>query len=458
MLSMRGLVLSMSLLLSLMPPLADAAEDGRTWLAGDHHVHSEWSVNWDESVSPPRPIRGGDSPYTRTDNARAAQIHGLKWMVHTDHGGPHHSAVTREYAWPALQAARKAVPGVIQFHGMEFDVPAGEHASLIFEPGPEEADQQFRIERDFNRRESLDQAARDTGADMIKALTHMQALQPRPLMFINHPSRTATAAGTWGEVTPQELRQWQDAAPGVLVGMEGAPGHQADRQTRGLYRNPAAPSLGGFDQMTSEVGGVWDTLLAEGRRFWITANSDAHRHAGIGGADFYPGEYSKTYVWARPQPADVLEGLREGRVFVVTGDLIEGLDMQLQAGESSAASGQTLQVRAGDPLTLRLQVWLPEAANFHNAHPQPHHIDVISGQAGADRPAMQVRTVTAAQWKREGRRLSMTVAVPVPKQRGFVRVRGTSTAQARPAPDTPGEDPWQDLWFYSNPIFIQVVD
>ena len=25
-----------------------------------------------------------------------------------------------------------------------------------------------------------------------------------------------------------------------------------------------------------------------------------------------------------------------------------------------------------------------------------------------------------------------------------------------PAPDEPGENPWHDLWFYSNPIFIEV--
>jgi hypothetical protein len=29
------------------------------WLAGDHHVHSRFSVGWDDSVDPPRPIVGG---------------------------------------------------------------------------------------------------------------------------------------------------------------------------------------------------------------------------------------------------------------------------------------------------------------------------------------------------------------------------------------------------------------
>lgn len=38
----------------------------------------------------------------------------------------------------------------------------------------------------------------------------------------------------------------------------------------------------------------------------------------------------------------------------------------------------------------------------------------------------------------------------------YVRVRGTSSADLEPAMDQPGEDPWSDLWFYSNPLFIDV--
>ncbi len=38
----------------------------------------------------------------------------------------------------------------------------------------------------------------------------------------------------------------------------------------------------------------------------------------------------------------------------------------------------------------------------------------------------------------------------------YIRVRGTSTQDTAPRMDTPGEDPWADLWFYSNPIFIEV--
>lgn len=434
-----------------------AADDGRRWLAGDHHVHSEWSVKWDESTQPATPIRGGDSPYSRSQNAMAAREHGLAWMVHTDHGGPNHSQVTLNQAWPALQKARKDVPEVIQFHGMEFDVPAAEHATLIIAPGEHEAQQQFDIERHYNLDELADNRSRDSEAFMLQALRHMQALTPQPLMFVNHPSRTATAPGVWGRVTPRELRAWQDAAPQVLVGMEGAPGHQADRSTRGLYRNASAPTYGGFDQMTAKVGGEWDAMLAQGRRFWITANSDAHRHRGIGGADFYPGEYSKTYVWARGQAQDVFEGLREGRMFVVTGDLINGLSLQLEASAQQASSGQTLKVAPGTRVALQVELSIPATANANNQRPQLQHVDVIHGRAGEHGPAMQVTTLTASDWQQRDGRVTFTVQLPPQQASGYVRLRGSSSGEREPLQDAPGDDPWQDLWFYSNPVFIDVA-
>jgi hypothetical protein len=36
----------------------------------------------------------------------------------------------------------------------------------------------------------------------------------------------------------------------------------------------------------------------------------------------------------------------------------------------------------------------------------------------------------------------------------FVRVRGTNTSVVSPQLDPPDIDPWSDLWFYGNPIFV----
>jgi len=444
------------------PMVSEAADDdaGRSWQAGDHHVHSEWSVDWDRRTTPPTPIRGGDSSYTRTHNARQALANGLTWVVHTDHGGPGHSAVTRDHAWPALLDARREVPGLIQFNGMEFDVPAGEHASLIIAPGPDEREQLVAIERDYGRSEPL-QGSRDDGQTMLDALVHMRSLPAPPLMFINHPARTATAMGRWGDVAPDELRAWHAAAPQVLVGMEGAPGHQATRVHRGLYRNADAPTLGGFDQMTATVGGIWDTLLSEGHRFWITASSDSHVNQRDGGSDFDPGQYSKTHVCARRDAEDILDGLRHGRMFAVTGDLIDALELRATANDDEARSatmGGTLSMSPGASMRVELRVRVPASANHAGRHPVLDHVElIVGGPGGGNGPVMQTRVFGASDWQVDGAWRSVSWVLPVPTRGGFVRARGSSTAEVTPLPDVPGEDPWQDLWFYSNPVFVEAV-
>ena len=343
-------------------PASTSGNTDRQWLAGDHHVHSEWSVDWDHSTMPPTPVRGGDSSYSRSHNAAQARAFGLRWMVHTDHGGPGHSAVTRNHAYPALLQARADVPEVIQFNGMEFDVPAGEHGSLIIAPGPQEMEQLVAAERDFSRSEPL-QGSRDTEAQMQAALAYLRDLSPAPLMFINHPSRTASGLGVWGEVSPEELRGWHAAAPKVLVGMEGAPGHQAIRSERGLYRNTDAPTMGGYDQMTAQVGGIWDQMLADGIRFWITANSDSHLNLRDDGRDYDPGEYSKTYVLARPDAEDILDGLRHGRMFTVTGDLINALEFKVTDGNVTGSMGDSVTLPASRPMQVEARIRKPTNAN-----------------------------------------------------------------------------------------------
>lgn len=454
-------LLAFACLPALAPAAAQDEDAGRRWLAGDHHVHSEWSVDWDHSTSPPTPIRGGDSPYSRSRNARQAEANGLAWMVHTDHGGPGHSRVTRDQAWPALEQARRDVPGLVQFHGMEFDVPGAEHASVVMVPGPREREELFVIERDYSRNEPLDGDTRDDGTLMLQALAHMRALPAPPLVFVNHPARTATAVAAWGEVEPEELLAWHDAAPHVLVGMEGAPGHQASPLHRGLYRNALAPTFGGFDQMVAHTGGVWDRMLVQGRRFWITATSDSHVNARDGGEDFDPGQYSKTYVWASDNAGDILDGLRAGRMFAVTGDLVDALELRVHAaGEParSASPGGTLVLPAAATMRIELRLRQPARPNANGQRPPLRHVEMIVGATDeAGRPYWQTRRFDPATWRADNGWLAMAWELPVPPRGGYVRVRGSSSPGPVPQADVPGEDPWQDLWFYSNPVFVETL-
>lgn len=140
-------------------PQVTEASDTRQWLAGDHHVHTHYSVRWDTSVFPPKPIIGGDAIYSIPLNAQMAAHHGLSWLVITDHGGPNRAKLALEQAYPELLASRKALPHILQFYGMEFDVPGnspgGRHATFIMPKRPSEAQQLYDIESKYNGRQGM---------------------------------------------------------------------------------------------------------------------------------------------------------------------------------------------------------------------------------------------------------------------------------------------------------------
>jgi hypothetical protein len=444
---------------------------GRQWLPGDHHIHSEYSADYEADPASPQtapiPLLGKDGRYSITKNAQMARQFGLRWMVSTDHGGPNHSKLNFEQAWPEVKRARAAVPEMLIFYGMEFDTPAGDHSSLIIPFTGDERAQLRAIESGFSKREPWPaNKAWDTESRMIDALKLMRDQVAPPVLIANHPSRSATAPFAWGQYAPAEFRNWHDTAPRVAIGMEGAPGHQASGLkpggSRGGYRN--APTMGGFDQMTATLGGFWDSMLAEGRMWFITATSDSHANWRDGGNDFWPGEYAKTYVQARADHGDIIDGLRAGRIFVTTGDLVSEVDVIASSGGRQAGIGGTLTARRGRPVDVTIRVRDPAAANPAGRTPAVARIDLITGpitgpaaNRNTDRaPGARVaRRFTAADWRREGEVLTMTHRLSV--EGSFtLRVRGASTAELEPQADPKGEDPWADLWFYANPIFITV--
>ena len=462
---------------------APAAE--REWLAGDSHIHSHWSTGYDYRTSPPTPIKGRDAdystPYSTPRNAAMARRFGLRWMVTTDHGGPYHSKVNLEQAHRELTLSRELVPEVLQFYGMELNMPGMDHHTLIIPRAEDEASVLHEIESRFDADEDWARPPdprRRSAALRRQALAHMQALDRLPILFANHPSRTARGIGLYGFDEPWEIRENNDLAPDVYRGMEGAPGHQANtfsdqdyNEYRGLYRL-GGPTLGGFDQMTAVVGGLWDALLGEGRRFWIVASSDFHSHynepASLGGGrrDFWPGEFHKTWVEARPTYADVLDGLRQGRVFAVAGDLVTEFDVRLtDPGGHEAGLGGTLRVARGAQVTAAVRFRDPETPNGAGENPGVRRVDVIVGDVreppagpSVDRnPTTRVLArFTREVLARDGDRYALEAALPAVDRDLYVRVRGTSTDDLEPRMDGPGENPWHDLWFYSNPIFIEV--
>jgi hypothetical protein len=254
---------------------------GYLWLAGDHHIHTQYSP---------------DGLYRVVDQVQHADAYGLDWMVITDHGSVQHARIGVERVNPDIRAARRDFPDMLVFQGLEWNIPAAEHGTVFVHPGPQEVSFLKQFENDYDG--AVKGATASTPTNEALALAGLTFLQDGvaarrvrdALMLANHPARQ-------GVDSPHEIRGWRDTAPRVAVGMEGAPGHQAagipapsgPGAGRGFYDNTPNPArafagyppesyrtFGGFDWMTSTVGGLWDSLLAEGKPWWISANSDSH--------------------------------------------------------------------------------------------------------------------------------------------------------------------------------------
>ncbi|MEV1243252.1 phosphoesterase [Nonomuraea sp. NPDC050022] len=446
----------------------DGANNGRMWRAGDHHVHSEYSGEFDIKTSPPTFHKGADAVYPIVTNAIMAKYFGLTWAMCTDHGGPTHSKVNLEQAYPDLLRSRVLVPEVLQFWGMEFDAPALDHHTLMIPHHADEARQLFELESRFAKHDAFPaDPGRDTEAKMVEFLKAARDMRQKPLVIAHHAARSATGLGVWGQDTPREFRNGNNTAPDVYVGFEGAPGHQAgplNGGARGGYGNH--PTYGGFDQMTARVGGLWDSLLGEGRHWWITATSDSHVHWTRGGSDFWPGEYSKTYVMARQDYGDIMDALRNGRIFVATGDLITALDVTAGNQGRQATVGETLVVNRRNRTDVEAEIrFRPlEGKNGNGDRPEVRRVDLITGQvsgvsANLDADTNPTTKVVArfgpGDWRRQGRDYVIRHTLRDVQADSYLRVRGTSTDEMEPAADGK-ESPWQDLWFYSNPVFIRV--
>jgi hypothetical protein len=492
---------------------------GDRWFAGDHHIHTKYSPDAQYEVA------------TQVANGRRF---GLDWLVITDHGGVAHQKFSIDQVTPDIEAARRTYRDTLVFQGLEWNIPGAEHATVFLPPGRNTVDILRAFEAAYdggilstpvaNGGRGLIQRATSADGEPY-ALAALRFLDAQvfagrveiALMLANHPARR-------GVDSPHELRGWRDAAPDVAIGMEGAPGHQAAAitaanggrgQGRGFYdgspsvdsfpgyaptatENPYR-SYGGFDWMTAKLGGLWDSMLAEGVPWTITATSDAHQvfgdtfvpgtqnheQTGSRGAptdsgtrqaygDFWPGQYSSTLVGAASRSyVDVMRGLQSGKVVAVHGRLIDGLDLRVRArskGDTRGVSvGGRTYVQRGSDVEVTIEVTLASRPNFSGSVPKLAKVDLIAGPVtgpAADRDALSAPETTVVETFAVSGRAHGTVRFTHTfrdvERAFFLRLRGSDgnrlDSAGNPLMDTLGDDdPWADLWFYANPVFVDVI-
>ena len=215
----------------------------------------------------------------------------------------------RDYVYPEILNARDMYPDKVVINGLEWNVPGHEHCSTAFHQQDSDkptaiSEFEFRFDRsdDDTSREVAGEIGllddilskeNDDKADAIAAVKWVQALKDAGIVDAwIIPAHVERAHSYWIE----DFRNWMDAGPEVAYGFEGAPGHQTSGD-RGFSRGSlGGGTYGGTGWYVSQVGGLWDALAAEGRKFFHFASSDDHRNWRQGGSDFWPGEYQKIYT------------------------------------------------------------------------------------------------------------------------------------------------------------------
>jgi len=452
------------------------------WVWGDTHNHSTLS--------------DGDIPL-ETMLLTGVNTWGCTWVTTTDHGGksiydqwgnsinPTPRWITlMANSWPVVSDLRQRYPNKVFMLGFEWGIPGIDEAKVAINSGDPTAISNFEYMFDFqdndNSRADLPKVSK-TYDDGVTGISWLASNYPTTSYAIpSHPSRDLL----WHAV---DFRRYNDAAPTVFFGMAGIPGSQKELPARGGYDtkwNTAGETIlgrtyGGADYNIAKLGGVWDSLLGEGRKFWTYSDSDFHNPE----EEFYPGEYSRDLMWVTEKSTQgIVNGLRSGNSVSVEGQLIDALDYKAAAGTKSATMGGTLNVAKGATVTVTVK-WHSPALNNHGDVPKVNHVDLISGNVTSKltpsdigyitqttNPSTKVAArFTTAKMSASGGWYSATYSIKATVD-GYYRLRGTNQglsvqnqtdANGNPlTDDLEGENDsvkcWNDIWFYSNPIFIDV--
>jgi hypothetical protein len=480
------------------------------WIAGDFHQHSYYT----------------DGSHILDEVIETGFMFGLDFQANSEHGGyriqdgynhfwddpsyyPNnpikgdfkesngHQAMWRwqslsEYVYPHVQILRNKNRDKLILTGVEWNVPSHEHCNIMIEDlndFPYVAVFEYYFD----------------GSDVDTSHPFTGDWLPEKRLINNHEKSIAAAkwlqdnfAGySWLIPThPERKNLWHiedfrdlnNVAPDVAFGFDGMPGHQKETNRGGFDPDSAigGGTYGGAGYFIAKVGGLWDTLLGEGRRWFTFVNSDFHDTHG----DFWPGEYAKTYVFAydlnnngKFDTDEIVKALQSGNSFAVHGDLINTLEFTAKSGSSFATMGSDLNISRNSDIEITVAYKSPEKNN-NGDKPIVHHIDLIAGEItgkvnqnsveytkDTNETTRVLKRFNSNEFKKTSDGWNRaSVKVKIDKNKYF-RLRGTNLA-----PNTPGEtdfegnplldfeqkeldgedEAWNDLWFYSNPIFVYV--
>ena len=412
--------------------------------------------------------------------------------------------VLRDFSFKDVQLYREVLPNKIIIQGVEWNAPGHEHVNVAIIDNQFDktnpncnpvAEFEYKFDngdRDISEPNGWVKSKKEGKEKTIEAIEWMQKNHPKTSWIVpTHPERA-------NRFKIEDFRNMNNAGPDVCFGFDSQPGHQKSKN-RGGYRPTSygatgdgpndGATWGGTGIFAAKIGGVWDALLSEGRKWWLFANSDFHGE----GSDFYPGEYQKTKIFVKERSAQgVVDGLRSGNSYIVTGDLIDSLKFTV----GTATMGETFQTN-GKNVTIKIIVRDPDTNN-HNAfssftNPILDHVDIIAGKVTGKISPQDPRytqdevstTKVIARFGQKAHTDANGIKTQLWKDLGngfkeitfttnvdsdmYFRLRGTHHAFGdakseidqfgNPLIDVFGTNDaaktFEDLWFYSNPIFVK---
>jgi len=416
----------------------------------------------------------------------------------------------RDSSFAEIQKARVLYPAKTILQSYEMNVPGHEHGSMglinnqfLATPNCNPiAEYEFKFDNSDSDltggvAQGWTKSTASGHAKTLEALTWLKTNYPTTSYLVPaHPERKQQASGGY---TVAAFRDMNNAAPTVCFGFESMPGHQKD-SGRGGYTASAVGggTFGGTGYFSAIIGGLWDSMLSEGRNFWLFANSDSHNEAG----DFYPGEFQKNYTYTDGKTAqNIVDGLRSGNTWVVEGDLIDSLLYKIETigtEKVTGVMGSNMLITKGKSVKITIKARDPQGVNFnsYSAYNKPvlNHIDIIKGKVtGKIDPASpnynvqtvattsviarfdatggvtDTKSIVSKAWKSLGNGwVEMSIIVPNITDSVYFRLRGSNLglnvtnetdADGNPLADAlmgsnDATKAFADLWFYSNPIFV----